>query len=374
MVDLCEICQSAEFKYKCPKCFKKTCSLPCIKQHKSQDNCSGQAHDPTKYIDKGTFKSADDEKHESNFLVQRDYQFLTKLRRSLEVKMKDGRLNNKRVLQSFGNNPNTKKARYDQECQRIIRRGVNCILLPKGMQRSQMNKSKWDKPLDLFVWSIEWILYPRRKTSSAKEEPFSHVSHRVKETDTLLEGMGKIIYDKCCEFYQLTSGEEQIPETKPERTQRLLEGRLKFYTKWFPYNTIRIADSKQLVELNPCQQSIAELFKNRTVIEFPTIYVVANASELPGEFSVVDEEAMQETPKKNASDSDSDSDSDSADDSDSYSDSSDSNESESDSNTEPQEESSKAQTLGSESIVASQASDDDSDGYDPGVTLDFLAG
>ncbi|GAV56159.1 hypothetical protein ZYGR_0BA00650 [Zygosaccharomyces rouxii] len=365
MVDLCEICQTAEFKYKCPKCFKKTCSLPCIKEHKSQDNCSGKAHDPTKYIDKDTLKNADDEKHENNFLVQRDYQFLTNLRRSLEVEMKDGRLTNKRVLQSYGNNSNAKRPRYDQECQRIIRRGVNCILLPKGMQRSQMNKSKWDKPLDLFVWSIEWILYPPKETSFTLEEPFSHVSHRIKETDTLVEGMGKIIYDKCCEFYQLANEDEPTPETKPERTQRLIKGGLKFYTKWFPYNTIRVTDSKQLVELDPCQKSIAELFKNRTVIEFPTIYVVANESELPEGYSVVDEQAIQEAQKSSDSDSDSDSDS---------SDSSNSDESKSDSDAEPQEESSKAQKSAPASSVAHQASDDDSDGYDPGVTLDFLAG
>lgn len=359
MVDLCEVCQISEFKYKCPGCFKKTCSLPCTKKHKNDDDCSGKAHEPTKYIDSDSLKSADDERHENNALIQRDYYFLNRVKRSLEVEMRDSRLNNKRILQLHGNNSGVKRPRYDQECQRIIRRGVNCILLPRGMQRSQMNKSKWDKPLDLFVWSIEWIISPR-KQPNVSQELFKHISHRIKETDTLVEGMGKIIYDKCCEFYRLTAENESVPETKPERTQQLIQGGLKFYAKWFPYNTVRVMDSKQLVELDPCHKSIAELFKNRTVIEFPTIYVAASESELPEGYIVVDEQAIkdQKNVTKSSSDSESDSDGDESD------------ESENDSDSQPQEESSKKQ----DSNKAQQDSDDDSDGYDPGVTLDFLVG
>nr|CAG4641369.1 EOG090X0JQ4 [Eulimnadia texana] len=35
---LCEICERANFKYKCPKCLKKYCSLPCYKIH-SEVSC-----------------------------------------------------------------------------------------------------------------------------------------------------------------------------------------------------------------------------------------------------------------------------------------------------------------------------------------------
>jgi hypothetical protein len=38
----CQVCQTNPFKYKCPKCGKKTCSLFCVKQHKKNENCSGQ--------------------------------------------------------------------------------------------------------------------------------------------------------------------------------------------------------------------------------------------------------------------------------------------------------------------------------------------
>lgn len=32
--NLCEVCKSCDFKYKCPKCFTKTCCLECAKTHK----------------------------------------------------------------------------------------------------------------------------------------------------------------------------------------------------------------------------------------------------------------------------------------------------------------------------------------------------
>lgn len=31
---ICEVCNLVEFKYKCPKCLAKYCSLDCFKQHK----------------------------------------------------------------------------------------------------------------------------------------------------------------------------------------------------------------------------------------------------------------------------------------------------------------------------------------------------
>ncbi|TKR86584.1 hypothetical protein L596_011151 [Steinernema carpocapsae] len=38
---LCEQCQEVPFKYRCPKCAMKTCSLDCSKQHKIDKECDG---------------------------------------------------------------------------------------------------------------------------------------------------------------------------------------------------------------------------------------------------------------------------------------------------------------------------------------------
>uniref|UniRef100_A0A0M3I5K3 Box C/D snoRNA protein 1 n=1 Tax=Ascaris lumbricoides TaxID=6252 RepID=A0A0M3I5K3_ASCLU len=48
VVRLCDMCQKEPFKYKCPRCSLRTCSLPCLKLHKEQLKCNGQR-------DPGTF-------------------------------------------------------------------------------------------------------------------------------------------------------------------------------------------------------------------------------------------------------------------------------------------------------------------------------
>ena len=38
----CEVCESAQYKYKCPRCEKRTCSVACIAKHKKRSHCSGK--------------------------------------------------------------------------------------------------------------------------------------------------------------------------------------------------------------------------------------------------------------------------------------------------------------------------------------------
>ena len=303
----CEVCHESLCKYRCPACNKRTCSLECSKKHKVEDNCTGKAYDPSVYLSNDTLKQQDDEKRENNITVQRDYNFLRGLKREVELKKRDGFTRNKRALIV----PNTKvgqsvkRPRNGEECQRLIRRGVNCLLLPKGMSRSAMNRSKWDNSLDLFVWSVEWLVFPMSTTGG---EVFKHVSHRVRETDTLVDGMSATIYEKVCQMYGLQEEFESLTEarkaigspaafTKEYRQKRadlLVKSGVKFYMKWFPYNTAQMRDSRELIELHPTVKCIGEELRGRTVIEFPTIFVAKSPSDLPSEYVVIDESQKDE--------------------------------------------------------------------------------
>ncbi|CAI4506282.1 CAS_1a_G0023620.mRNA.1.CDS.1 [Saccharomyces cerevisiae] len=364
MAVLCGVCGIKEFKYKCPRCLVQTCSLECSKKHKTRDNCSGQTHDPKEYISSEALKQADDDKHERNAYVQRDYNYLTQLKRMVHVQKMDARMKNKRVLGPVGgHNSNFKKRRYDideddrdsTECQRIIRRGVNCLMLPKGMQRSSQNRSKWDKTMDLFVWSVEWILCPMQEKGE-KKELFKHVSHRIKETDFLVQGMGKNVFQKCCEFYRLAGTSSCIEgedgsETKEERTQILQKSGLKFYTKTFPYNTTHIMDSKKLVELAIHEKCIGELLKNTTVIEFPTIFVAMTEADLPEGYEVLHQEPrpLEHTSTLNK-----------------FIDNA-REEEEAEEDSQPTEE-----PVQKETQDASDSDSDSDDDYNPGLSMDFL--
>lgn len=63
---LCQICNTHESKYKCPKCGMKTCSLACCKQHKADNCCDGKR-------DKASFVGIK-EFNENN--LRNDYHFL----------------------------------------------------------------------------------------------------------------------------------------------------------------------------------------------------------------------------------------------------------------------------------------------------------
>lgn len=45
----CIICGSDQIKYKCPGCMLRTCSLPCIKDHKIRFTCTGE-RDRLKFV------------------------------------------------------------------------------------------------------------------------------------------------------------------------------------------------------------------------------------------------------------------------------------------------------------------------------------
>lgn len=45
----CEICHTEDWKYTCPRCLIHTCSVPCVKKHKLDTQCSGE-RDKTAYV------------------------------------------------------------------------------------------------------------------------------------------------------------------------------------------------------------------------------------------------------------------------------------------------------------------------------------
>ncbi|CEP63765.1 Bcd1p LALA0_S09e01992g [Lachancea lanzarotensis] len=420
----CSVCLVEPARYTCPKCQKKTCSLACVKMHKVQDNCSGTASATASYLAREELKAADTPDG-SNLLVQRDYNFLLGMNRQLELMKRDGKQKNKRTLaptHSYNNQTHNRKQQRSDSQPHVIRRGVRCALLPKGMQRAVQNKSRWDKNLDLFVWSIEWCILSPEGTIE-----LYHTSHRNKETDSLAECVGKIVQGKCNELFDSSPSPEgrdlsvdQAPQncittrdnsdaipvqesqdigtqtdlsitntpTGPQQQETIkqvkldwiLSLHLQFYIKWYSRDFEIFGDSKKLIQLDPTI-SIGELFRDKVVVEYPTIYISQEGSPLCNGFSLIDQKHRM---KPQATSSGESSPTSSEDNSCNSSSSSDSDE-------EPQEVSSKTVSVprndsslpstNNAPVEPNQASgnevnsddDDDEDDYTPGISLDFLA-
>ncbi|KAI5965294.1 BCD1 [Candida pseudojiufengensis] len=302
-VGKCAICQTNQFKYTCPACEIKSCSLNCYKTHQAQTSCTGKI-DNTKFINQ-------EELSRNPNHLNRDYNFLLQVDRKIQLSKEDLKNNAKNVFRKSKNDlqPNRKrfkKSTNDIEDSRKIlvnkvfndpptttkRENTLVIQLPTGMQRSISNKTSYDKKSNAFVWTIEWKLLDK-----SGMEITNFTSFRLKENLTL---------------------KEAIPINILNNHNWSNKDGLKFYLK-----NVLNTPKDSVIELDE-NSSISLALSNKIVLEYPTIYVtqdenvlldksvkeqVAYQVEVP---SISNSETNSSTSEENSSeDSDSSSDSES---------------------------------------------------------------
>ncbi|TNN21142.1 putative box C/D snoRNA protein isoform 1 [Schistosoma japonicum] len=147
---LCTVCLENEFKYKCPKCEAKTCSLSCCNDHKIRFDCSGIC-DAITYCRKENY---------SMFLFQRDYRLLEEIDRKNAYREKQ--------LLSLSHS-NTGRIRKRNQLVKLANQyGITLRLAPTLMlSRSKVNRTriqvqKGDSKS--ISWSIEFNLMSSEET------------------------------------------------------------------------------------------------------------------------------------------------------------------------------------------------------------------
>ncbi|KAL6949824.1 hypothetical protein ACO0QE_000486 [Hanseniaspora vineae] len=245
----------------------------------------------------------------NNILVQRDYNFLINVNRQLSVMKNETWSRNKRMLlgQQRPEHTLVKKFKSNEssmELEFMHRRGCRCLLLPKGMKKSNINRSKWDKPLNCFVWTLEWVISGFELSDAeevdneelASENTIDFVSHRNKETQTLINivaRQSRVIKYVLPKPPPIQEGEEFPPRPSEQEIEKKLialinEKNLKFYVKAFPKFISTVMDPKTLIEIDP-SLPLSEILVHKTCIEFPTIYIsVGKDHELKG-YKVVED-------------------------------------------------------------------------------------
>ncbi|KAL1955451.1 hypothetical protein VTO42DRAFT_8545 [Malbranchea cinnamomea] len=160
--ELCTICHLTVPKYTCPRCYARTCSLPCAQKHKRWAQCSG-VRDPTAYVkrkDLATEKGFD-----------ADYNFLSGVERSIE---RAGRVLEHRGLDldgllNIGVGGGEGGKEREGKGKRLVkgeipfvkaaeRNGVRLVRAPKGLSRRRENTSSWMRRQKCINWCIEWVL------------------------------------------------------------------------------------------------------------------------------------------------------------------------------------------------------------------------
>ncbi|KNC96673.1 uncharacterized protein SPPG_07885 [Spizellomyces punctatus DAOM BR117] len=229
---LCEVCQAHPYKYKCPGCLCRTCSLACSRSHKDQSGCTGQ-RDKTQFIKVADYTAND---------MTSDYTFLEDIYRTADNATRD----NDR-LHSASKSHNVRQRVLAKQCKS---RGIRIKFMPAGMKRHDQNQSIYIQKREFTSWTVEWDF---------QESKVTIVDHRVKDTDTVEDLVAKHV-----------EGQEGNAVTRYQ-IQPYCERGLKnllFYMKMVDVP----ANQTIYLSINP-KDTLRDALRGKTVIEFPTIII-----------------------------------------------------------------------------------------------------
>ncbi|XP_039340030.1 box C/D snoRNA protein 1 isoform X2 [Mauremys reevesii] len=245
----CETCSGEEAKYRCPRCMKYSCSLACVKKHKTALSCNGVR-------EKAAFVSI----HEFNELnLLSDYRFLEDVGRMTDGAARDVSLHR----------PTTNKF-INYLKNRARKHNIHLKTLPIGFTKRRENSTTFNKKEQKFYWHLKLIF------------PHSHAEYTVK----------RVPDDKML-------GEILKPYLDPEESDPVIRQRLKIYTM-SPQSDVQILmkienrqhNSVSYDELHT-SKSLLDNLKDKVVIEYPTLLVVLK--KLKNDMGVLGQDASEST-------------------------------------------------------------------------------
>ena len=138
---LCEICKKEAYKYNCPKCKIKTCSVKCVKAHKKKYGCDGE---------KDKFKLVSKQSDYTEQVFYRDVNFLNNA-------IKDINISNKKIY-NLTEDTDTSQNKIFKTFKRILKkfRDINYFKSPMIMECNKFNKSYSDTSLKKIFWTIKF--------------------------------------------------------------------------------------------------------------------------------------------------------------------------------------------------------------------------
>ncbi|XP_008137709.2 box C/D snoRNA protein 1 [Eptesicus fuscus] len=229
----CETCGTEEAKYRCPRCMRHSCSLPCVKKHKAELTCNG-VRDKTAYVSLQQFTEMD---------LLSDYRFLEDVARTADHISRDALL--KRSLSN-------KHMCFMKN--RARRQGINLKLLPNGFTKRKENSTFFDKKKQQFCWHVK-LQFPQSQAV--------YIEKRVPDNKTINEILATYI--------------------DPEKSDPVIRQRLKAYIRSQTGVQIlmKVENMQQNLvryyELDP-HKSLLDNLRNKVIIEYPTLHVVLKES------------------------------------------------------------------------------------------------
>jgi len=248
---ICEECNERRSLYQCPGCSIRTCSLVCCQAHKKRTKCTGKrsrgAYLPLCHMNDSTLRS--------------DYFFMEEIlgvmprARKVSKLAEEGKstVNCDSSVNNSSKNPRSissvnKKAK--RLVQQALRRGVTLQVMPPVMERHRNNSSWYCSSRDLITWKVEVILVPQMKT----------FSFNISEQDQGIIGQ---ISNFIISTYK---DDADMPSSMSSDNHQVLIKRLPSSANSPRYIRIKNGDS------------LKKALEGLTIVEYPTIYCVADGS------------------------------------------------------------------------------------------------
>ncbi|KAK5059952.1 hypothetical protein LTR84_009835 [Exophiala bonariae] len=312
LTDLCAICHANPIKYTCPRCGIHTCSLPCVKRHKTWAQCSG-IRNPAAYRPRTELATPSS--------IDQDFNFISSVERSLS-RADDLILDKGIDLAPSGlkTRPNDAKSNFETE---VERRRIYIIKAPLGLSRSKQNTSHWARQHKCITWTTEWvhpdgekrlqnfagsmslaeaflnrwgrksITLKKRKRNSSETAPAPNISSDTPAKPSDLTGEPQPISPKAAKIeasHPDDAGETQIAhpqdgpsnaspdKVEPTRAPALDAAKLVEDLHFYLLRPNTLSGIKCLIPLSSLS-AIHDVLEDRTILEFPTFYVKEESPE-----------------------------------------------------------------------------------------------
>lgn len=346
----CHICTVRQGIYKCPKCYRRSCSVKCIQLHKKRSRCDGQ-RDPTQPQPLSWLRTPAG--------IDHDYNFLSKIERTLDQ-------NNKYLLEQGLLTEHELKGydvvREDRDFKGNIERSfpsdirkrlralnISVRHVPKGLWRQRENDTTFSRfPRRAINWQIEWILVGITHHPALRDKQFPEantcISHKAFDWKPLFRALSSSV-----DWYRtsLLTAEEKENEKEERAYKRRYRSRgakrsrprkPTIFNSDDPYKCLAVyqnAESgiwdtsyslqqsaiskKWEEEIETCPSSLFDFYLHipewpslqrkllmrlrpgenlntalagRTVVEYPTVYVFPAGSPLPAGYEITKRERL----------------------------------------------------------------------------------
>jgi len=251
--NICQICKINKYKYTCPKCFIKTCSVNCVKNHKKRFKCNG-IRDKFKKISKNT------DYNEKVFF--RDMKYLSNTINEINT-------SNKIIYnlnENIDNNNNKIFKNFKRICKKF--RNINYFKSPNIFEISKLNKNYCDSTNKKIYWTIKLNFIENNIIQIFKNKQFDDEEYNLNLICEYLTNNKNDLYDN------------NLLNIISEKNWNL---NYNIYYKLNNINNVKEEEKKNLFLYNKfyyeiCDKTLLlkDLLNNKNVYEFPEFFFFKN--------------------------------------------------------------------------------------------------